>query len=87
MSLILLVALALNLVGTWFIAIELVIRFKGYAFEVKNITYSGQGDVKKTDKFKRWELKRAAFMWLGLVCITISNFMQAFTILLPYLNK
>jgi hypothetical protein len=68
--------LALCLLGTFLVAIELVIRFKGYAFEIKSMTYNGQGKAEKTAGFERWETKRAKFMWSGLALITIGTAAQ-----------
>lgn len=76
MKWIILAGLVCNLLGTWMVAIELVLRFKGYAFEVKGITYSGSGPAEKTEDFKRWELKKAYWMWAGLVLITIGVIAQ-----------
>ncbi|MEQ1661094.1 MAG: hypothetical protein ABL877_00180 [Thiobacillus sp.] len=56
----------LVMLGSWLVAIELVIRFKGYAFKVINMTCDGSADTEKTANFERWELRRARWMWVGL---------------------
>ncbi len=71
----------LSLIGTWLVAYELVIRFKGYSFEIKTMTYDGQGNPEKTAEFNKWELKRAKYMWIGLILITLGNFLQIALIL------
>jgi len=68
--------MALSLLGTWLVAVELVIRFKGYAFEIRTMTFNGQGNPVKTPEFEHWEAKRAKFMWLGLALITLGTFAQ-----------
>lgn len=66
------------MVGSWLVALELVIRFKGYAFKVINMTCDGSADTEKTANFERWELRRARWMWTGLALITIGSLLQIF---------
>lgn len=70
--------LVLVMVGSWLVAIELVIRFKGYAFKVINMTCDGSADTEKTANFKKWELRRARWMWFGLALITIGSLLQIY---------
>ena len=77
-----LIGMALALVGTWLVAFELVSRFRGYAFEVKDITYRGGSTTDKTPDFRRWEARRAKYMWAGLVLITIGSVAQIASVLL-----
>ena len=72
--------LILCLLGTFFVAIELVIRFNGYAYEIKTMTYDGQGNPVPTAEYSRWELRRAKFMWFGLALITIGTGLQVASI-------
>jgi len=65
-----------NLLGSWCVAIEVVHRFKGYAFSVQNVMADGSGEVVKTPDFTRWELKRAWWMWIGLALITVGIILQ-----------
>lgn len=81
MKYMILAGLVCNLLGTWMVAIELVHRFKGYAFEVKGVTYRGEGPAEKTDDYKQWELKRACWMWAGLVLITLGTVAQALAVI------
>jgi hypothetical protein len=73
----------LVMLGSWFVAIELVIRFKGYAFKVINMTCDGSADTEKTANFERWELRRARWMWVGLTLITIGSLLQLYGTLAP----
>lgn len=75
--------IALVMVGSWLVAIELVIRFKGYAFKVINMTCDGSADTEKTAGFERWELRRARWMWAGLILITVGSLLQLFGTLAP----
>ncbi len=68
--------IAMCLLGTWLVAIELVVRFQGNAYEIKTMTYRGQGTPEKTDDFSRWELHRARYMWTGLLLITLGSLAQ-----------
>lgn len=79
-------AIILSLVGTWLVAYELVIRFKGFAFEIKSITYDGQGNPEKTTEFSNWEMKRAIYMWIGLILITLGHAIQIALILAKTMN-
>lgn len=71
--------------GSWLVAIELVIRFRGYAFKVINLTGDGSADTEKTKDFEKWELRRACWMWTGLVFITVGSLLQLFGTLAPAL--
>lgn len=73
----------LVMVGSWLVAIELVIRFKGYAFKVINMTCDGSADTEKTANFERWELRRARWMWVGLSFISIGSLLQLYGAIAP----
>lgn len=77
------IGIALVMVGSWLVAIELVIRFKGYAFKVINMTCDGSADTEKTANFERWELRRARWMWGGLILITVGSVLQLYGTLAP----
>lgn len=69
--------------GSWLVAIELVIRFRGYAFKVIDMTCDGSANTEKTTDFKRWELHRARWMWVGLILITVGSVLQLYGTLAP----
>ena len=72
------VGIVLVVVGTWFVAYEVVKRFLGYSHKVIDVRADGSGVVEKTDEFKQWEMKRAFWMWAGLLLITVGSGLQAY---------
>lgn len=72
------VGIALVVVGTWLVAYEVVKRFLGYSHRVIDVRADGSGVVEKTDAFKKWEMKRAFWMWSGLALITVGSALQIY---------
>ena len=67
--------IVLVLIGAWFVAYEVVAKFRGDTHGA--ITpLGGIGKVSKLAAFVKWEHKRNRAMWVGLACITIGSFLQ-----------
>jgi hypothetical protein len=67
--------IVLVLIGAWFVAYEVVAKFRGPTHGV-SVSYGGAGPVNKLGTFIAWEKKRNAAMWFGLGCITLGSFLQ-----------
>ena len=63
------------MVGSWFVAYEVVNQFKGQSHTV-SVAYGGPGTPKKLPQFLSYETRRNKFMWLGLLLITIGSGLQ-----------
>ena len=72
------VGIVLVVVGTWLVAYEVVNRFLGYSHRVIDVRWDGSGVVEKTDDFRKWEVKRAFWMWAGLALITVGSGFQIY---------
>ena len=75
--------IVLVLIGSWFVAYEVVNRFSGYAFRVEDVLCDGSGKVEKTALFQSWEAWRSRWMWVGLLCITLGSGAQIYAVLIP----
>ncbi len=63
------------LIGAWFVAYEVVAKFKGETHGA--ITpLGGIGTVSKLGAFIAWERKRNIAMWVGLGFITTGSLLQ-----------
>lgn len=63
------------LAGSWCVAYEVVKKFRGISHTVST-GWGGEGTASKTVLFVKWEAKRNAIMWIGLVLITIGSLLQ-----------
>jgi hypothetical protein len=77
----------LILFGSFCVAYEVVNRFTGEAFTVKDITIDGSGKAVKTIVFEHWEHCKTFWMWFGLTLITIGSFCQIIGIWLDKLSN
>jgi len=72
------VGIALVAAGTWFVAYEVVNRFRGYSHKGVDVRVDGSGVGERSDEFRKWEMKRAFWMWAGLFLITLGSGLQVY---------
>lgn len=65
----------LVLVGAWFVAYEVVRKFRGETHGA-TVSFGGGAKVHKLGIFEAWEKKRNIAMWVGLGCITVGSILQ-----------
>ena len=70
----------LNLAGSWCVAYEVVNKFRGISHKVST-GWGGEGTASKTETFIKWEAKRNAVMWVGLLLINAGSVMQFIVVL------
>jgi hypothetical protein len=66
----------LVMVGSWFVAYEVVNKFQGQTHTV-SVAFGGPGTPKKLPEYVAYELRRNKFMWFGLALITLGSLSQA----------
>lgn len=74
--------IAMVMIGSWCVAIEVVNKFKGDSHTTKDATWK-DGRVAKTERFTRWEARRNCWMWAGLALITLGSLAQLVSVFLP----
>lgn len=67
--------IVLVMVGSWFVAYEVVNQFRGQSHTV-SVGYGGPGTPHKLPEFITYEARRNQFMWVGLALITIGSLLQ-----------
>ena len=69
------------LVGSWFVAYEVVNKFSGVSHKVST-AWGGEGTAEKTETYIRWEARRNVCMWIGLTFMSLGSAMQLVAVLL-----
>ena len=72
--------LALDIIGAWFIAWEIVRRYKGVKFKkVGGAECGASPEDPQTDEYKKYEKNKSLFMWLGIILLTIGFGLQIYS--------
>lgn len=90
------IGLAFDIIGAWFIAIEVVYQYKGekYLRRIEPVVHrqnlSPQSrrvfHPEETDGYKSWEKSKHTKMWIGLILLTIGFSLQIYSNLLFHGN-
>jgi len=70
--------LLFDIFGAWFVAYEVVLKFKGEKHERSPTTPGSIAPPKETPEYKKWTQIHYKFMWLGLACLTIGFSLQIY---------
>jgi hypothetical protein len=74
------IGLALDIVGAWFVAWEVVGRYKGDKFkEVGGAKCGASPEDPQTDEYKKYEKNKGLFMWFGISLLTIGFGLQIYS--------
>lgn len=68
--------LTFDIFGAWFVAIEVVHKFKGGKYYKDPSLYAADMPPCDSDEYKKWEFFKYKYMWLGLALLTIGFIMQ-----------
>ena len=70
------IGLIFDIVGAWFVAIEVVRKFRGEKYEIDPTLYGADKPPWDSKEYKKWESSKFKFMWFGLICLTIGFGLQ-----------
>jgi len=70
------IGLLFDILGAWFVAIEVVRKFKGEKYEKDPSLYAADKPPYDSAEYKKWESSKFIFMWLGLAFLTIGFILQ-----------
>lgn len=70
------IGLIFDIVGAWFVAWEVVRKFKGQKIDKDPHIYAADDPPFETEEYKKWESSKYKFMWCGLICLTMGFGLQ-----------
>lgn len=65
-----------DIAGAWLVAIEVVKQFKGKKYDKDPSLYAADEPPFDSAEYKKWELSKYKYMWIGLICLTIGFILQ-----------